>query len=1818
MPRFAGLPVDTDIRPPRFEGIPVSAGSFAPPPDVPDVTGDGTSAFALAPYAAISALRGVTAPVLPALEAVGLDTGRILDEAIQYYAERSPDLGAIPDFAISPRGAVDPEQFPSSLVPTLERVEDLPVKEGLVGPTAEAVGFVGGPVRAASRAAGEVAKRLPVGPAIERIARGMGTGVLLGEGDPEKTLEAAGTFGAFEFLAFTPNNIKNIRTKITNTEAWRKATIKDRNLVIQDLEDLIANPANIREGVTEADIVRRYGGKYFEQAIKRRATGEQTHVFEDVITPEAPAEVAPEVRGIPLRERAPTDFPTTEIPADIRKPVPIRRVVPPEEVIARPQRLPFIGPEGGFVEGAGEVTPPIIGQELLPEPRLRLPVPTGEVPILQPQGGATGPPIPIGRTGDVIVHTMPDGTVMPGPAHEGAVEGSERVATEQDLQALAERGVEIPEVEKPTPELIDIAERMSLSLRGSRKRPSQGEMRTLRDEGFATEHPDHSFTLNDKGRDLILPQKKKLGEIARKKPKPVPIGRKAPTPETANTFRGYVRSVGGINPKDPSYKGEILAEVPTQVKNVTTGLNMDVLLARIKEGGEWAGIIETEQDVLQALAKDIKKPVAGEVVDLDLKAEETYYKDRTEAIENAKYDEPSIAAEEQRVRELIATEAEQYSLTPEEQTDLFAEPAREEFKLEPTEPTPEEQIVLDKEKGVIVSPERVGKKAVIPDEKIPAPTGGPQESLLPPEKGKTIGMFEKKAEAPAPKKPVPVGKKEIEPVKEVKVLKIGDAQRVMGIDAILADTKTIDGVEYQLYNANKLKDKRGVVRIFDAESGEVVSTTTYPTFDQAEAKYKDTVGIVSKEPAPEVKAKPGSVYLEKGGRKPFTEFREIKKGKDKGKIEITLSSGKKLKVKPSAIKVFPEPQPTKTADKPKFSKLLKDKLGEEKGSIQVAPDEIVKALKDSKIDLPDKDMGVLEQYHAIPDWVAEKYPNEIKPIRENLRKRDLHRNLIKHDYRGAIDPFLKLKGPSAVKVAEAFIKGDQLGMVLTEKALNSKFTEEEKDGYLAVRDSLDYVRDEDFPDLMQTVDMDPTDIEEARRTLNKLVAYYPHTRKGKFFARASTLVKGEKRTVDGAPYKTKANLEKQLNVDGTFDQYDIQKVEGGYIGVEKEANTEQTLWREHFNDILGTTTGALPGVPQVLAKGAYKKAQLEKKYPDSVIKTGINKDLSESMYFETSPAVTQELLEAATSKADITPEQKAKFLKVMSSAVADTFKMRGWLQHGMKRQGVPGYDVDPKHAKQILVDYFDGWAGFKSKMIAARELWDVWPKVDFTGKPRLRDWADTYVKDAYSNTDSLDLAMDKARGVLFYQFIGAVVKSAALNTTQNFIAAAPVLSTETGWAHAKIAKEMARAVEDVVRAYTDKSTKAVKEVAGGVPLTRREIKQSKRLTEEEFRGLTRARLNGTVGDKLTEELMGQAFGSYGSALRDVQKGLRFMFGATERIINREPTYLVAFRSAKEKGMNFEDAADFAERVVDKSHFNYGKTNLPQLARGNTKILRPAYTFRTYPHNLLSLMTDLGARKGAKGKGAFLKILGALLVFGGLSGIPFYKDIEKAYMKATGKNIRSEIADQAGDWADEIFYGAPGLVGWDLTGSISTEMPTELIDILGVPIEWGKRTGLFMEDLDVQDYQRAFEDFPLTPQFIRYPAQSYRLATRGLETRGGKDIVDDDFQQIKLTKGEAVSKALGFQPTRISEHYRKSEARYQSENWWNDIKDDIVTAYTIAEKQGNTERVAEIDEKIDNFNLAAPDYIAPITGETLKRRAVPVKSKRKEALKEDVK
>nr|NIX02031.1 hypothetical protein [Phycisphaerae bacterium] len=114
----------------------------------------------------------------------------------------------------------------------------MPVRD-IAGGTAEAAGFVGGPVRAAGKAAGLVTEKVAQSarPFFQHLMRGMGTGALLGEGKKDETLANMALFGVFEGAAHLLNTVPG---RIANSTAWRKATIKERGLMVQSLDDVIA------------------------------------------------------------------------------------------------------------------------------------------------------------------------------------------------------------------------------------------------------------------------------------------------------------------------------------------------------------------------------------------------------------------------------------------------------------------------------------------------------------------------------------------------------------------------------------------------------------------------------------------------------------------------------------------------------------------------------------------------------------------------------------------------------------------------------------------------------------------------------------------------------------------------------------------------------------------------------------------------------------------------------------------------------------------------------------------------------------------------------------------------------------------------------------------------------------------------------------------------------------------------------------------------------------------------------------------------------------------------------------------------------------------------------------------------------------------------------------------------------------------------------------------------------------------------------------------------------------------------------------------
>ncbi|GAG08402.1 unnamed protein product, partial [marine sediment metagenome] len=259
--------------------------------------------------------------------------------------------------------------------------------------------------------------------------------------------------------------------------------------------------------------------------------------------------------------------------------------------------------------------------------------------------------------------------------------------------------------------------------------------------------------------------------------------------------------------------------------------------------------------------------------------------------------------------------------------------------------------------------------------------------------------------------------------------------------------------------------------------------------------------------------------------------------------------------------------------------------------------------------------------------------------------------------------------------------------------------------------------------------------------------------------------------------------------------------------------------------------------------------------------------------------------------------------------------------------------------------------------------------------------------------------------------------------------------------------------------------------------------------------------------------------------------------------NRQSTFLAAFRVFRtEKRLAFDVAVEKAGEVVKDSHFVYGKSNLPGALRGSRlgKIARAGYTFRTFPHNYLSLIGHLYKVD----KGAVAKSFAAIATLGGISSIPFFKTIEAVAMRY-GYNPRSYLKGKAEEYglankAMLALYGLPALIDIDLGGSIGTELPGQrgystqdpksmllegAVDVLGVPGSIFEDTFKSSYHLYSGDIYRAIEDSPFTPMVVANAMKGKRYATEGMTTLSGKPILTEEGEPVKFTTKQAIQKGV---------------------------------------------------------------------------------------------
>lgn len=517
---------------------------------------------------------------------------------------------------------------------------------------------------------------------------------------------------------------------------------------------------------------------------------------------------------------------------------------------------------------------------------------------------------------------------------------------------------------------------------------------------------------------------------------------------------------------------------------------------------------------------------------------------------------------------------------------------------------------------------------------------------------------------------------------------------------------------------------------------------------------------------------------------------------------------------------------------------------------------------------------------------------------------------------------------------------------------------------------------------------------------------------------------------------------------------------------------------------------------------------------------------------------------------------------------------------------------------RVLYDYKSGLSGWLTKLEAARDFTEALGKIDARHHPTEWSYASQYVKDMLRNYDKIDRITGNIKSVAFAWYLGANLKTAAVNLTQNLIIGIPRLQMETVGGTGYLAAAQAALVDQVTG------------------------RKGKGLNTEEGQLMREMYDNAVITDGYMEEVRGRVNGIDGAAIwNKLLKGMGWPMSVAERF-NRASLALAAFRAARaghlkasimqEHGIegraSYAQAKEYAEMIVRDAHYVYGKANMPEFMRSTSagRMLSPAYTFRSFSHNTLGLWHWALTTQGKDGAAMVAKSLAATLLIGGIASAPFFATAMALYQAASGddddwmEEVRGMVntyLTKSDMLRDVICYGLPSLVGVNLGGSLKMETPfsqgmkkgatpkeimTESMgDILGIPYDlFIQRPSKIMEAYHSRNTSRMVEE--AMPSFVQNMMRSYRLSTEGQKTMSGRDINEPGEKGArKLTQFEAIGKLLGFQPVSATKSYDRYSARQHADRVRSEKAGEFAAKMLKAREEGSGS--AEVRQDMREWN-----------------------------------
>lgn len=466
--------------------------------------------------------------------------------------------------------------------------------------------------------------------------------------------------------------------------------------------------------------------------------------------------------------------------------------------------------------------------------------------------------------------------------------------------------------------------------------------------------------------------------------------------------------------------------------------------------------------------------------------------------------------------------------------------------------------------------------------------------------------------------------------------------------------------------------------------------------------------------------------------------------------------------------------------------------------------------------------------------------------------------------------------------------------------------------------------------------------------------------------------------------------------------------------------------------------------------------------------------------------------------------------------------------------------------------------------------------------------------------------VQKITQAAFIYALAASPKAALVNLSQTVIMGIPILAGYDG-----SAKGVTRAAEQLTRAMGDFTRGKGK------------TENSKRLTADERKAMAEAYEIGIIDRTQSHDLagIGETGVEYSPARTKIMAMLAWGFHHTERL-NREVTFLAAYRMARAKGLPHIGAVQKAGDLTWKTHFDYQNTSRPRIMHSDT--MKALLVFRNFSINMLyRLFRDIHqatqgdtpeVRKEAKVQLA--GITGMMMLSAGITGtwgFGIMMMIASAFMddeKDPEVELKKNMVEALGPMmAGIVLDGVPGYA----TG-------TSLSDSIGMRDLWFRSPSSQLEGKDEADYWKAqllgaapsiadniVRGYGLLkegqiyrgietmmPKAIKDPMKAIRYGTEGATNKRGDTIVED------IDSLDIIRQALGFVPAKIAEQYDINNAGYNLQQTIIRKRQALMDAWWKAEEAGQEAKLDSLEKDIEAYNDKYPEQ--EITPKTLRRSA----------------